>query len=85
MKTILRKKAVESHQWWNTAQSILQLGTLTGLLSLLGWLLAGKLGIAFATGIVLYRLPRRSAVSSLVPSDANFAILKKKFTILVRF
>ncbi|MEC8594036.1 MAG: zinc metalloprotease HtpX [SAR324 cluster bacterium] len=56
MKTILRKKAVESHQWWNTAQSILQLGTLTGLLSLLGWLLAGTLGIAFATGTVLFTL-----------------------------
>ena len=63
MKTILRKKAVESHQWWNTAQSILQLGTLTGLLSLLGWLLAGTLGIAFATGTVLctlWFLPRVS-------------------------
>jgi heat shock protein HtpX len=63
MKTILRKKAVESHQWWNTAQSILQLGTLTGLLSLLGWLLAGTLGIAFATGTVLltlWFLPRLS-------------------------
>ena len=63
MKTILRKKAVESHQWWNTAQSILQLGTLTGLLSLLGWLLAGTLGIAFATGTVLFTfwfLPRLS-------------------------
>ena len=56
MKTILRKKAVASHQWWNTAQSILQLGTLTGLLSLLGWLLAGTLGIAFATGTVLFTL-----------------------------
>ena len=56
MKTILRKKAVESHQWWNTAQSILQLGTLTGLLSLLSWLLAGTLGIAFATGTVLFTL-----------------------------
>ena len=56
MKTILRKKAVESHQWWNTAQSILQLGTLTGLLNLLGWLLAGTLGIAFATCTVLFTL-----------------------------
>ena len=56
MKTILRKKAVASHQWWNTAQSILQLGTFTGLLSLLGWLLAGTLGIAFATGTVLFTL-----------------------------
>ena len=66
MKTILRKKAVESHQWWNTAQSILQLGTLTGLLSLLGWLLAGTLGIAFATGTVLFTLwflPRLSPAS----------------------
>ena len=63
MKTIVRKKAVESHQWWNTAQSILQLGTLTGLLSLMGWLLAGILGIAFATGTVLltlWFLPRLS-------------------------
>ena len=56
MKAILREKAVESHQWWNTTQSILQLGTLTGLLSLLGWLLAGTLGIAFATGTVLFTL-----------------------------
>jgi heat shock protein HtpX len=56
MRTILRKKAAESHQWWNTAQSILQLGTLSGLLNLLGWLLAGTLGIAFATGTVLFTL-----------------------------
>jgi len=56
MNTTLQKKAVESHQWWNTAQSILQLGTLTGLLSLMGWLLAGILGIAFVTGTVLLTL-----------------------------
>ena len=56
MNTTLQKKAVESHQWWNTAQSILQLGTLTGLLSLLGWLLAGTLGIALTTGTVLFTL-----------------------------
>ena len=56
MKTILRKKAVESHQWWNTAQSILQLGTLTGLLSLLGWLLAGTIRVALAIGTVLFTL-----------------------------
>ena len=65
MKTILRKKAVESHQWWNTAQSILQLGTLTGLLSLMCWLLAGTLGIAFTTGTVLltlWFLPRSPAI-----------------------
>jgi heat shock protein HtpX len=42
------------------------LGTLTGLLNLLGWLLVGTLGIAFATGTVLFILwflPRLSPAS----------------------
>ena len=56
MKTILRKKAVDSHQWRNTAQSILKPGTLTGLLNLLGRLLAGTFGIAFTSGTVLFTL-----------------------------
>ncbi len=44
MKKILREKAAKTHQLWNAAQSILQLGTSTGF-SLLGWLLQAYLGM----------------------------------------
>ena len=53
-ETILREKAAKTHQLWNATQSILQLGTSTGL-SLLGWLLR-TLRIAFVTGTVLLNL-----------------------------